>query len=242
MLGKSLCVWLKKVDEELTALAKHLQRQHIKPTDSPRYVNMNRRITEHVENEVNRCLNTVVALHNPAEIVAEALDFRYTGLSRRLNRILTRCGMGAMKKKLQSLHETLGITITYVPAAYTSQECSGCGFVNKTNRRGQARFVCGFCGKKLNADINASYTIRSRRSWPEEMKTARRSKVLSYLDHVFNMRWGISPARIRDRIGTAAKSTTKHSSKKRPTADGLNEQLNVSSSQLEFHSRELVSV
>ena len=242
MLGKSLYSWLKKVDEELTALAKHLQRQHIKPTDSSRYVNMNRRITEYVENEVNRSLNTVVALHNPAEIVAEALDFRYAGLSRRLNRILSRCGMGAMKNKLQSLHETLGITITYVPAAYTSQECSGCGFVNKTNRKSQSRFVCGFCGKKLNADINASYTIRSRRSCTGALQYASRKKVLSYLDHSFEMRWGISPAIIRDRISSARKSKTKHSSKKRPTADGLNEQLNVSSSQLEFHSRELVVV
>ena len=240
MLGRSLYPWLKEIDKELTQLTKHLQRQNIKLTNNARYVNMQRRITEYIENEIKRCLNVLVALHNPSEIVVELLDFRSSELSKQLNRILSRCGMSAMKDKLQSLHETLGITITYVPAAHSSQECSGCGFVNKTNRKSQSRFVCGFCGKKINADTNASYTNRSRRSWPVAMQYASRSKVLSYLDYTFTLRWGTSPSLIRDRVSAARKST--QSKKTRPTTDGLSDQLNVPSGQLGFESRELVSI
>jgi putative transposase len=49
-----------------------------------------------------------------------------------------------------------------VPAAYSSQECSECGFVHKANRRTQEKFQCGYCEQTENADINAGKVLVKR--------------------------------------------------------------------------------
>lgn len=53
-----------------------------------------------------------------------------------------------------------GIGIEYVDARYTSQKCSVCGYVSRSNRQFQAIFKCKHCGFSLNADLNASRNIR----------------------------------------------------------------------------------
>jgi len=46
-----------------------------------------------------------------------------------------------------------------VPAAYTSQKCSECGFTDKDNRTSQSKFKCLECGLSMNADTNAAINI-----------------------------------------------------------------------------------
>ena len=75
----------------------------------------------------------------------------------------TRAGRAAVKSKLESLREELGIATHEVNPAGTSLECSGCGFIDKRNRRGP-RFTCGFCGRSLGSDTNAARVISRRRS------------------------------------------------------------------------------
>jgi putative transposase len=53
-----------------------------------------------------------------------------------------------------------GITVEYVDARYTSQKCSVCGYISRSNRQSQAVFKCKHCGFSLNADLNASRNIR----------------------------------------------------------------------------------
>jgi IS605 OrfB family transposase len=53
-----------------------------------------------------------------------------------------------------------GIKVEYTPAQYTSQKCSNCGVVLKSNRKSQAVYECGKCSFCLNADLNASRNIR----------------------------------------------------------------------------------
>ena len=54
--------------------------------------------------------------------------------------------------------ETKGIGIEYIDARYTSQRCSKCGHICRSNRK-QHSFECKKCGFKLNADLNASRNI-----------------------------------------------------------------------------------
>lgn len=56
--------------------------------------------------------------------------------------------------------EATGISIEYVDARYTSQKCSVCGYVSRSNRQSQAIFKCKHCSFSLNADLNASRNIR----------------------------------------------------------------------------------
>ncbi len=52
-----------------------------------------------------------------------------------------------------------GVPLVYVDPAYTSQQCSECGHIDRKNRVDQATFACRSCGIVLNADDNASHNI-----------------------------------------------------------------------------------
>ena len=54
-----------------------------------------------------------------------------------------------------------GVPLAIVPARYTSQTCSECGYCSKDNRKSQAKFLCMSCGHAENADFNASKNIAS---------------------------------------------------------------------------------
>lgn len=56
--------------------------------------------------------------------------------------------------------EAKGIKIGHVDARYTSQKCSVCGYISRSNRQSQSVFRCKRCGFSLNADLNASRNIR----------------------------------------------------------------------------------
>ena len=55
--------------------------------------------------------------------------------------------------------QSKGIKVVYVDARYSSQKCSRCGYISRSNRIDQSHFVCKHCGYFLNADLNASRNI-----------------------------------------------------------------------------------
>ena len=54
-----------------------------------------------------------------------------------------------------------GFEVIEVDPRHTSQGCSRCGYIHKTNRNGH-RFSCGACSYTLDADLNASRNVRLR--------------------------------------------------------------------------------
>ncbi|CAL8477092.1 hypothetical protein [Caballeronia sp. S22] len=54
-----------------------------------------------LESEVGRCLNRLVAVRAPAELLIERLDLRAPGLSRRLNRLSSNMGRVFIEAKLK---------------------------------------------------------------------------------------------------------------------------------------------
>jgi putative transposase len=65
--------------------------------------------------------------------------------------------------------ERAGVPIVHVDPAYTSQQCSECGHIEKANRVSQELFVCRSCGVVAHADHNAARNIadRARNSWAD---------------------------------------------------------------------------
>ncbi|MER3402015.1 MAG: transposase, partial [Armatimonadota bacterium] len=55
--------------------------------------------------------------------------------------------------------EAKGCKVVGIDPRHTLQMCSHCGYVHRSNRRSQSRFLCGACGFELNADINAARNI-----------------------------------------------------------------------------------
>ncbi|KAA8816447.1 alkylhydroperoxidase [Bifidobacterium callitrichos] len=180
LYGLRLFAWLQQRDEELLALTRDLARSNVGYRDSKRFRRLNKRIHDHVTNEVNRVLD-LIADDRVRELVVEDLDFRHGGLSKRLNRIVTRAGRNAVRAKLERLHALKGITITRVNPAYTSQECPRCGWTSPRNRPDREHFRCECCGYACNADIVAATNIKARRSRPEDWRWIGRHTILSRL-------------------------------------------------------------
>ena len=161
--GLSSFTKLKIWDEELLTLSKELQKQSVKLSTNERYNQLQQRIKSYFKNEICRILNKL-AKKNVGIFVVEKLDFRATGLSKRMNRLIGRTYRAFVNAKLARLEEQFGIQIIAVNPAYTSQECSRCHYVSKDNRKSQKDFVCQYCHYSCNADVNAGRVINQRRS------------------------------------------------------------------------------
>lgn len=197
--GLRMYAWLKQRDEELVALTKSLQKNGVKPSKSKRYKRLNKRIRDYVTNEVNRILNKIADEH-VREIVVEDLDFRGKGLNKTTNRIMTRAGRKAVRSKLDQLQAKHGVTVTTVNPAYTSQQCSACGHVDKTARKGE-QYTCVCCKKRMHADVNASRNILARRSRQDGWKYINKERVHSMLIQEHGTRY--APHSLRGERGHA---------------------------------------
>lgn len=164
-LGLGIFDKLKQIDYILTAHDAELQCLGVPRKTDPLHRSLVAKAKELLKNEVGRILNAL-AKSGVKTMVFEDLTFQGSGLSKQMNRILSNCGRGAIRAKQDRLRKIYGVEIIKVEPAYTSQMCHNCGYVSKKNRNKQSTFECGCCGLKINADINAAFNIRARRSRP----------------------------------------------------------------------------
>ena len=167
------------LDACLTGIARHRQRLGLRLNTSRRYRAKVQQLRGWLKTEIHRIVNRLVARKRPARIVMEALDFRSPNLSRRLNRLISNFGKGLLTEKMKELEAQFGIVTEYRPAAYTSQECHGCGYIDARNRVSQAKFHCKFCGLTQHADVQGARVLVQRRSLDEPGDTpAQRRQIL----------------------------------------------------------------
>lgn len=76
-----------------------------------------------------------------------------------LNKSILDQGWFEFRRQLTYKLGWLGGKLITVPPQYTSQACSRCGCIDKTNRPTQAKFKCTACGFEANADSNAALNI-----------------------------------------------------------------------------------
>lgn len=108
---------------------------------------------------INRCCKLLDYL-NIREIVGEDLKClkNKTNLGRNTNRRHSYWLYPRVIQRLESLCQENGVLLTKVNPRYTSQTCSCCGIIDKTNRHGEV-YHCKNCGLKIDADYNASINI-----------------------------------------------------------------------------------
>ena len=63
-----------------------------------------------------------------------------------------------MTEKIIYKSRLLGVPIQFVDPAYTSQRCSRCNVICKSNRLGK-EYKCSGCGHVDHADVNAAFNI-----------------------------------------------------------------------------------
>ena len=78
---------------------------------------------------------------------------------RGLNRSILRQGWGMARRMLEYKAARRGVRLVPVEAAFTSQRCASCAFVDRANRRSQSAFECVACGHRDQADRNAAKNI-----------------------------------------------------------------------------------
>lgn len=189
LYGRNFIDMLKKYDGYISFLAQNRQRQNL-PVKSQAYNNLVSHLRNFLKNEINRVVGKIIEQYQPNEIVVENLNFTSPHLSSRMNRILSNMGRKIIQEKLSAIAEEFSITITFVSAPYTSQQCNVCGYVSANNRPTQATFVCQHCHNKIHADVNAARNIFDRSSIKELHNIyLNKSVILSILIAIFLQRY-----------------------------------------------------
>ncbi len=118
----------------------------------------------YARNEIGRALNDFIAtLSFDDVVVLEKLNIQGMRFkSRRMNRILSAAQLGYLTRRLREKLDYAHIRYGSVPAAYSSQECAACGYVDRKNRPTQTQFDCLWCGYADHADVNAGKVLVKR--------------------------------------------------------------------------------
>jgi transposase len=112
--------------------------------------------------DVNHCIakKIVNSLEAGSTVILEKLTgIRNSRLRKAQRKDLNKWNFFQFEQFLSYKAKAKGIGVEYVPARYTSQKCSKCGVVLKSNRKSQSVYVCGHCGLCIHADLNASRNI-----------------------------------------------------------------------------------
>jgi hypothetical protein len=121
------------------------------------------RLSRHVRQEINRAVNLLLEEHPDARIIYEDLSVASMRFkARSMNAYLYASNLAHIPEQLAWATAKRGMAAHTVKAAYSSQECSHCHFVDRTNRPNQQTFCCGVCGYRDHADHNASVNLASR--------------------------------------------------------------------------------
>lgn len=149
-------------DRNIYKKIKHLEKYNL----GKKKFNKNKiKTQETIKNNVNRVVNKFISQNpNLKTIVLEKLDRFDNGKkhSKKSNRLLNQWKRGFLNDKLTFISQLNSIELATINRAYTSQECSNCGYVHKDNRHGE-RFTCIKCGFREDADVNGALNILSRK-------------------------------------------------------------------------------
>ena len=122
----------------------------------------NQRLARHVRQEINRAVNQFYADHSEHQVAYEDLDVRTMRFrARRMNAYLYASNLAHLPRQLAWGAKKRGQTARAGWAAYSSQECSRCHFVSRTNRPEQQTFCCSSCGLTLHADYMELHNLSS---------------------------------------------------------------------------------
>ncbi|HEY7020094.1 MAG TPA: transposase [Ktedonobacterales bacterium] len=149
----------------------------------------NAKLARTVRQEINRAVNELYREHPGCHVAFERLNvagMRFK--ARRMNAALYASNLAHIPKQLAWGAAKRGIEATTVKSAYTSQECSQCHFVARSNRPEQQTFCCGVCSWQAHADENAAVNI-ARRLGDREIQATRSRPELKALLSARHQRW-----------------------------------------------------
>ena len=111
--------------------------------------------------DVNHCVSKQIVAMPFDIIVMEKLTIkRKKEVGKRFNSILNGWSYYQLENFIDYKATGKGKRVEFVDARFTSQKCSHCGHIERSNRY-QSSFKCKACGFQLHADLNASRNIKN---------------------------------------------------------------------------------
>lgn len=105
---------------------------------------------------IKHCLNSQIG----TVVIGEIKDIKQEiNLGKINNQNFVSIPYQKFKKKLETKCKYYGIEYVEVDESYSSQMCSRCKVIKKSNRRYRGLYVCKECGYVLNADTNGAINI-----------------------------------------------------------------------------------
>lgn len=133
------------------------------------------RLTRHVRQEINRAVTLLIQDHASARIIYEHLSVASMRFKARfMNAYLYASNLAHIPEQIKWAVAKRGMAAHTVKAAYSSQECSRCHYVDRANRPNQQTFCCVRCGYQDHADHNAALNLASR--WGDQELAACQKK------------------------------------------------------------------
>jgi len=133
---------------------KHSGKRHLKKVKSKE-----QRFRRDVNHTITK--NIVNSIDSGSTIILENLKgIRNAKARKEQRKELNKWNFYQFEQFLKYKSMAKGIKVEYTPARYTSQKCSRCGTILKSNRKFQSLYICEHCPLSLNADLNASRNIR----------------------------------------------------------------------------------
>jgi putative transposase-like DNA-binding protein/probable transposase len=121
------------------------------------------RLIRHVLQEINRAVNECFAEHPDAQFAYEHLSVAtMKHKARAMNAYMRASNLAHIPEQIEWNAAKRGIQATRVKSAYSSQECSVCHYVDRTNRPDQQTFCCQVCHFREHADLNAAMNLACR--------------------------------------------------------------------------------
>ena len=132
------------------------------PASRKRLRKMARRENRFRDDYLHRAVKSILSECDDVRvIVLEDLKRFEKGYGKTLNRRLSNWATGRFRDILSDKAEEIGILTDTGDPRYTSQKCSRCGRVERSNRDLQRHLYSCSCGNRLNDDLNAGRNIRS---------------------------------------------------------------------------------
>jgi transposase len=133
------------------------------------------RLSRHVRQEINRAVTLMIQDHASARLIYEDLSVSSMRFkARTMNSYLYASNLAHIPEQIKWATTKRGMAAYTVKAAYSSQECSRCHYVDRANRPNQQAFCCVRCGYQDHADHNAALNLASR--WGDQELAACQNK------------------------------------------------------------------
>ena len=113
------------------------------------------RRTKDINHKVSRTVVDYAKLHRSAIVLEDLGEISKKGKAKRYVQ-KSQWSFFQLETFIKYKAALLGVPVIYVNPAYTSQECSRCGSLNKTSGK---HYKCSKCGYFCHRDVNAAFNI-----------------------------------------------------------------------------------